>query len=156
LKINLSKSEIVPVGEVNDVESLASILGCRVAMLLVKYLSLSLGPSYKSTPIWSDIVEKMERHLAGWKRLYLSKRGRLTLIRSTLYNLPTYYLSLFPIPISAKRLEKLKRDYLWEGIDDEFKFHLVNWSKICFPKLLSGFFWGGKKSDSNFFFFFYE
>jgi hypothetical protein len=30
LKINLSKSEIIPIGEVDDVESLASIIGCRV------------------------------------------------------------------------------------------------------------------------------
>jgi hypothetical protein len=35
--------------------------------------------------------------------LYLSKGGRLTLIKSTLSNLPTYYLSLFPI----------QRDFLW-------------------------------------------
>jgi hypothetical protein len=25
-------------------------------------------------------------------------------------------------------LEKLQRDFLWGGIGDEFKFHLVNWS----------------------------
>jgi hypothetical protein len=41
--------------------------------------------------------------LAGWKRLYLSKGGRLTLIKSTISNLPTYYLSLFPIPIGVTR-----------------------------------------------------
>ena len=38
--------------------------------------------------------------------------GRLTLINSTLSNLPTYYLSLFPIPLSvANRIEKLQRDF---------------------------------------------
>jgi hypothetical protein len=31
LKINLSKSEIIPIGEVDDIESLASLFGCRVA-----------------------------------------------------------------------------------------------------------------------------
>ena len=41
-----------------DVESLANIFGCRVAMLLMKYLGLPLGASYKYTFIWSDIVEK--------------------------------------------------------------------------------------------------
>jgi hypothetical protein len=46
-------------------------------------------------------IEKMERHLAGWKRLYLSKGGRITLIKSTLSNLPTYFLPLFPIPIGV-------------------------------------------------------
>jgi hypothetical protein len=47
---------------------------------------------------------------------------------------PTYYLSLFPIHvIVAKRLERLQRDFLWSGIGDEVKFHLVNWHTICTP-----------------------
>lgn len=41
LKINLSKSEMVPVGDVGDAE-LASILGCGMASLPIKYLGLPL------------------------------------------------------------------------------------------------------------------
>ena len=64
--------------------------------------------------------------------MYLSKGGRVTLIKSTLANLPTYYLSLFPISvIIAKHIEKLQRNFLWGGIGEEFKFHLVNWAKVC-------------------------
>jgi hypothetical protein len=71
--------------------------------------------------------------------LYLSKGGRLTLIKSTLFNLPIYYMSLFPIPVGvANRLEKLKKDLLWGGINEEFKFHLVNWSTICSSKQIGG------------------
>jgi hypothetical protein len=77
-------------------------------------------------------MEKMEKRLAGWKRMYLSKGGRLALIKSTLSNLPTYFLSLFPIPVSvAKRIEKIQRDFLWKGLGEEFKFHLVKWDAIC-------------------------
>ena len=40
--------------------------------------------------------------------LYLSNGGSVTLIKSTLFNLPTYFLSLFPIPAAmANRIEKL-------------------------------------------------
>lgn len=49
LKINLSKSEIVPVGEVGDVGGLSSILGCGVASLLIKYLALPLGDQCKAS-----------------------------------------------------------------------------------------------------------
>ena len=48
------------------------------------------------------MLEKMERRLAGWKRLYLSRGGggggvKVTLIKSTLSSLPTYFLSLLPL-----------------------------------------------------------
>jgi hypothetical protein len=115
LKINLSKSVIVPIGEVEDVEGLSSILGCGVELLPLTYLGLPLGAPYKDPSIWNKVIEKMESKLAGWKRMYLSKGGRLTLIKSTLSNILTYYdyLSLFQIPVRvAKQIEKIQRDFL--------------------------------------------
>jgi hypothetical protein len=55
-------------------------LGCRVGSLPMTYLGLPLGASYKSVSTWKGVVEKMKKRLAGWKRMYLSKDGRLTLI----------------------------------------------------------------------------
>jgi hypothetical protein len=76
----------------------------------------------------------MSRRLAPWKRSYLSKGGRIALIKSTLSNLPTYMMSLFPIPaLVAKQIEKIQRDFLWGGMNDEAKMHLVEWEKVCTP-----------------------
>jgi hypothetical protein len=134
LKINLDKSVLVLVGLVDNMDDLAGILGCEVSSLPLKYLGLPLGAPFKTKSSWDEVVGKVERWLASWKRLYLSKGGRVTLVKSTLSNLPTYFLSLFPIPSSvASRIEKLHRDFLWGGIGEEFKFHLVNWAKVCSP-----------------------
>ena len=106
--MNLGESELVQMGEVPHLEVLADILGCKTATLLMKYLGFPLGAHFKVQSIWDPVVEKLEQRLAGWKRLYLSKGGRLTLIKSTLSNLSTYYLSLFPILASvAKRIKKI-------------------------------------------------
>ena len=98
LKVNLGKSELVVVGAVHNFELLVAVLGCKQGSLPMKYLGLPLGAKFKDKTIWNPILEKMERKLAGWKKLYLSKGGRVILIKSTLSNLPTYFLSLFPIP----------------------------------------------------------
>jgi hypothetical protein len=73
LKINLSKLELVPVGIVNDIGGLARTLGCRVPFFPMKYLGLPLRALYKAKLIWDGILQKMERHLTSWKRLYLLK-----------------------------------------------------------------------------------
>jgi hypothetical protein len=45
--------------------------------------------------------------------MYLSKGGKVTHIKSTLSNLLTYFLSLFPIHAGvANRMKKLQRDFL--------------------------------------------
>ena len=126
LKINLGKLEWVPIGDVPNMEELVEMLGCRQSFLPLKYLSLLLGATYKEKLIWNPVLEKMERHLAGWKWMYLSKGGKLTLIKSTISSLPTYFLSLFlPVKV-ANRIEKLQRDFLWSGID-ALKVPPVKW-----------------------------
>ena len=127
LKINLGKSELVPVGVVSNFDLFLAVLGCKQGSLPMKYLGLPLGAKFKDKTIWNPILKKMERRLVRWKRLYFSKGGRVTLIKSTLSNLPTYFLSLFPILASvAKRIEKLQWNFLWGNFGDDPKIHLVN------------------------------
>ena len=91
LKVNVGKSEIVPVGEVRNIQSLANILQCRVGSLPMTYLGMPLGTLYKTVSIWNPILQRVEKKLSGWKRLYLSMGGRLTLLRSTFSSLPTLF-----------------------------------------------------------------
>ncbi|RVW42450.1 Transposon TX1 uncharacterized 149 kDa protein [Vitis vinifera] len=135
LKVNLSKSEAIPVGECPPMESLVSILGCKIGCLPTSYLGLPLGAPYKSTSAWDAVEERFRKRLSLWKRQYLSKGGRLTLLKSTLSSLPTYFLSLFVIPKRVcARLEKIQRDFLWGGGALENKPHLVCWKVICAAK----------------------
>ena len=90
LKINLDKSYVLPVGSVENIEELALKLGCNIGCLPTTYLVLPPGMRRQSTLVWDGVEEIFKRKLAIWKRQYISKGGRLTLIRSTLSNLPVY------------------------------------------------------------------
>jgi hypothetical protein len=115
LKVNVSKSALVLVGSRGEVDQLASVLGCGTGVLPLKYLGLPLGASFKLQAMWADLEDLISRWLAHWKRLYLSKGARVTLLKTTLSNLPTY-MFLFPIPAYvAKCIEKIQQDFLWGG-----------------------------------------
>ncbi|WJZ92238.1 hypothetical protein VitviT2T_011247 [Vitis vinifera] len=76
LKVNLSKTEAFPVGEGILMETLASVLGCKIGSLPTTYLGLPLGASYKSTRVWDIVEERFRKMLSFWKRQYLSKGGQ--------------------------------------------------------------------------------
>ena len=139
LRINLEKSSLLPVGRVERVEGLACELGCSIGSLPTKYLGLPLGAKHMSIGVWDRVEERFHKRLALRKRQYISKGGRLTLIGSTLSNMPTYLMSLFRLPKRVKlRLEKIQMDFLWGGGNLEKKLHLVNWDTVCLSKEKGG------------------
>ena len=57
LKINLNKSEIIPIGPVTNTEELASELGCKIGSLPTYYLGLPLGAKHNALSVW-DLIEE--------------------------------------------------------------------------------------------------
>ena len=134
LRVNLSKSSMLPVGRVDNILLLAGILSCSIDFFPSSYLGLPLGAKFKDKSIWVPVIERFERRLSGWKSKYVSKGGRLTLIKSVLSSIPAYFLSLFPLPASvALKLEAIQSKFLWGCFGSDFKFHLVKWNIIKNP-----------------------
>lgn len=105
LKINLHKSELVRIGDGSDWKSFAQVLGCTAAQLLIKYLGLPLGAKYKDGSTWEPIIKLFENRLAGRKMKFLSKGGRLTLIKTL------FPPSLSTICYYSPSLTRLQRDW---------------------------------------------
>ena len=53
--------------------------------------------------------------------------------------MPTYIMSLFSVPVNAaKRIDALRRNFLWQGTDDKKRTHLVKWSTLTTTKKEGG------------------
>ncbi|RVW84438.1 hypothetical protein CK203_040645 [Vitis vinifera] len=65
LKINMHKSEFMPVGKVEEEGRLVSLFGCKVGRLLASYLGLPLEASHKSCAGWDAIEERFLRRLTS-------------------------------------------------------------------------------------------
>ena len=93
LRVNLAKSSILPVREVDNIQLLAGVLGCNIDSFPCTYLGLLLGARFKEKAIWDPIIGRFDKRLSGWKARDLSKGGRLNLIKSVLSSIPAFFLS---------------------------------------------------------------
>uniref|UniRef100_A0A803PW65 Uncharacterized protein n=1 Tax=Cannabis sativa TaxID=3483 RepID=A0A803PW65_CANSA len=108
-------------------------------LLFISYLGMPLGGSPRKETFWEPVLDKCAKRLDGWKCSFLSRGGRLTLIQSVLSSLPIYYLSLFKAPkMVLKAIEKMMRDFFWEGGDLAGGDHLVAWDEVCKPRSEGG------------------
>ena len=65
LKANLEKSELIPIGRVENVEELADEFGYKVGNLPPStYLGMPLGAPFKSVGAWDGKEERFRKKLA--------------------------------------------------------------------------------------------
>jgi len=79
-KVNLSKSSLIPISEVPNIQYLANFCGCGIRAFPYVYLGLPLGTSFKSKAVWDPVVKRFEKRLVGWRFKMLSKGGTQTLL----------------------------------------------------------------------------
>ena len=77
LRANLTKSELIPVGRVENVEELVDEFSYKVGNLPSTYLGMPLGAPFKSVGAWDGVEERFRKRLVMWKRQYISKGGGL-------------------------------------------------------------------------------
>ncbi|MDV3153228.1 MAG: reverse transcriptase domain-containing protein, partial [Candidatus Phytoplasma australasiaticum] len=135
LKINLHKSVLYGIGVDNDeVRIQAESLRCKPGPLPFSYLGIKVGANMNRVANWEPVINTCRKRLSKWKASSLSIGGRVTLIKSVLTSLPTYYFSLFKVPKKVgKELEGLMRRFLWGGSEDVRKLPWVAWDNITKP-----------------------
>ena len=79
-------------------QEVAAQLGCEIGVGPIKYLRMLLGGNPRHKEFWEPVVSKVQKDWMGWKRGYLSRVSRLTLITSVLSSILMYYLSVFRAP----------------------------------------------------------
>ncbi|KAL4333365.1 hypothetical protein GQ457_07G003570 [Hibiscus cannabinus] len=134
LKLNMKKTKLFGVNVADTVLSKwANKISCHCDVLPTDYLGLPLGVTRNSKELWNPILQKFQIRFAGWKMKALSFGGRIVLAKSVLANLPTYYLSLFQMPVSiASKLNNLIAKFIWGGQEGK-SIHWLSWEVLCKP-----------------------
>lgn len=140
LKVNFHKSSLMGLN-VTDVwiDCAAKNLYCKKGSIPFNYLGLPIGGNSSRLSFWDPIIERMENKLSVWRGKLMSIGGRLTLIKSSLSNLPLYFMSLFPIPQSIiLRIIRIQRQFLWCKSSEVKTMAPINWNTVQLPRSLGG------------------
>ncbi|MFS7926579.1 putative RNA-directed DNA polymerase [Helianthus anomalus] len=126
LKVNIRKCSIYGIGVSDqEVQNMANFLSCKQGSFPFKHLVLMVGANMNLVRNWKSVVEVFRNRLSLWKAKTLSYGGRITLIKSVLNSLPTYYLLLYKAPIQVlDSLDKIRRVFFWGGSEEKAK---MNW-----------------------------
>ncbi|GJZ34073.1 hypothetical protein Tco_0579509 [Tanacetum coccineum] len=136
LKINVNKSNLLGICVPDEtVSDMAYFIGCGAASFPMKYLGVRVGCTMARYSNWNTIIQKFSSKLSLWKAHLLSVGGRLSLIKSVLGHILTYYMSIYPMPSSIiKKLESMRNRFFLGGDMEERKLTLVRWNKCLASK----------------------
>ena len=98
-----------------------------------------LKPNDYQNKDWKWSLEKLEKCLKIWSHKWLSRAGRLVLVKAILEAIPIYWMSLSWIPKGI--LEEARGicfPFLWSGKKDVQVTPWVRWERIAVPKGLGG------------------
>ena len=112
--VNFDKSKLFcsPNTDKKLAKDISAICGSPLTGDLGKYLGMPLIHSRVSKNTYSDLVDKVQSRLAGWKSKILNIAGRVTLIQAVNSSIPVYAMQTAKLPIStAMTLDKLNRDF---------------------------------------------
>ncbi|XP_039146767.1 uncharacterized protein LOC120284004 [Dioscorea cayenensis subsp. rotundata] len=140
-KANASKSSIYLPSWFNSrvARSIKDILCFPIASFPLLYLGVLISPSKLNVSHFKPLVDRINRTCARWKNLKLSLAAKSTLINSSLLAIPTYYLSVYPIPDSIlKDITKIIRNFFWHKSGNGKGIHAVSWSRITDQKTEGG------------------
>ncbi|PWA91621.1 RNA-directed DNA polymerase, eukaryota [Artemisia annua] len=122
-----------------DISSVANVIGCGVAKLPLKYLGVPVGCNMAWCINWESIVSKFSSKLSHWKTRLISVGGRHSLIKSVLNSLPTYFMSIYKVPVSiCSKLESMRNKFFIGSEIGEKKMTWVSWNKCLASKISGG------------------
>lgn len=82
----------------------------------LKYIGFRLKPNNYKITEWSWLIAKIESRLKTWHHIWLSRTGRLVLIKFFVEAIPVYWKSLSWIPIGIlHNVQQICCKFLWQG-----------------------------------------
>lgn len=119
----------------NTKQELQERFSMDVGVLPVRYLGLPLLTKRMGKNDYQPLIEKMKKRISLWTYRFLSRAGRLQLIKSMLMSIANLCMSSFCLPGEClKEIDSLCCAFLWSGPTLNVKRAKVAWDTVTMLK----------------------
>ncbi|KAK9950635.1 hypothetical protein M0R45_006113 [Rubus argutus] len=136
-RINFQKSALSfgPGVRNEDKSMVQRILEVPIVPFHERYLGLPTMTGKNKKQMFKRIQERLDVHLSGWQSKFLSKAGKVALVKAVAQAIPTYAMSVFRLPKGVCKAFQSKVARFWWGKGDGRKgVHRCKWELLCKPK----------------------
>jgi hypothetical protein len=135
--INASKSNILfsKNTAVSIISAIRNFLPYQTTPATAKHLGLPILYGNSKKAVFSDILDKVNGKIEGWRSKTLSQAGKTTLIKTMVSALPSYAMSSFLFPDGlCKQLDRAFKIFWWGFPKDKTRnLSLKSWNSLCLP-----------------------
>jgi len=144
MTINVIKSDVyLPYEKEESMTLLSNMFHFTIKVLKegLQYMGFTIKPNKYGITNWSWIISKVEKKFNHWCNRWISRGGRLVLIKIIL-EVILVYLHILTLILKGivYQIKKNCFNYLWKGRLVYKGSHLVNWRIPSKPKFMGG--WG--------------
>ena len=140
-KINKEKSAITFSSRTSaeTIENVKSLMGISKEGGNGKYLGLPEHFGRRKKDLFTAIVDRIRQRASSLLTRFLSRAGKLTMLKSVLTSIPTFSMSCFELPVSlCKRIQSVFTRFWWDNPNGKRKMAWVAWDKLTKPKAGGG------------------
>ena len=136
MEVSIEKSHIFLSGVDDTVrEEIEELFGFKRGVLPIRYLGVPLISKGLKANDCKVLEDRILKRVKSWSSKLLSYAGRVTLIKSVLMSMQTFWCSHFVLPKRVcLNIEKIIRKFLWSGNEMNPNRASVAWEDLCLPK----------------------
>lgn len=116
-------------------ENVKTLLGITKEGGSGKYLGLPEHFGRRKRDLFTAIVDRIRQRASSLSTRFLSRAGKLTMLKAVLTAIPTFSMSCFELPVSlCKRIQSVLTRFWWDDPKGKRKISWVAWDRITKPK----------------------
>jgi hypothetical protein len=136
--VNISKSNILfnKNSSATTITAIWNIPPYTLTPITVKHLGLPILFGKFKMAAFSDLLEKIQGKIEGWRSKTLSQASKTILVKVVASAIPSYVMGSFMLPDGlCHQLDKAFKNF-WRGFlkDKVHNLSLKSWKSLCLPK----------------------